>query len=159
MGVADGNGSRFEVNSRKLFDKSDELDELFRMYIEDINPFIVRFEVAEGQFPLEVQNEIRAMYGHLVRAAMAETDEQVSNNIKKIKSHSKRALLDCFKYTSILCSDEYQSFMSRYKNIDLTFLDEGRFLPEVVSRYENAKKALVKAKVSETTCEITEKNV
>ncbi len=83
MGVADGNGSRFEVNSRKLFDKSDELDELFRMYIEDINPFIVRFEVAEGQFPLEVQNEIRAMYGHLVRAAMAETDEQVSNNIKK----------------------------------------------------------------------------
>ncbi len=59
--------------------------------------------------------------------------------------------MDCFKYTSILCSDEYQSFMSRYKNIDLTFLDEGRFLPEVVSRYENAKKALVKAKVSETT--------
>ncbi len=134
-----------------MLDKTDDLDEIFRMYIEDINPFIVRFEVAAGEFPSEVQNEIRAMYGHLARAAMAETEGQVTSNIEKIKSHSKRALLDCFKYTSILCSDGYEGFMTRYEGIDLTYLDEGRFLPDVVSRYEKAKKSLQKAKISETT--------
>ena len=151
MGITHENETHFVINSRNLLNKTDDLDDIFRMYIEDINPFIVRFEVTAGEFPSEVQNEIRAMYGHLARAAMAETEEQVTSNIEKIKSHSKRALLDCFKYTSILCSDEYEGFMSRYEGIDLTYLDEGRFLPGIVSRYEAAKKALQTAKISETT--------
>lgn len=151
MGSTDEKGVQYVINSRVLLDKTEDLDEIFRMYIEDINPFIVRFEVAAGEFPSEVQNEIRAMYGHLARAAMAETSEQVNSNIEKIKSHSKRALLDCFKYTSILCSDEYERFMARYEGIDLTYLNEGKFLPDIVTRYEAAKKALQNAKVSETS--------
>lgn len=140
-----------KINSSVLLAKTDDLNDIFRMYIEDINPFIVRFEVAAGEFPSEVQNEIRAMYGHLARATMAENDDQVKSNIDKIKSHSKRALLDCFKYTSILCSDEYKDFMSRYQGVDLTFLDEGKFLNETTMMYDDAKKALQKAKVSETS--------
>lgn len=147
----DEHEKKCRINSKNLLGQTETLDEIFRMYIEDINPFIVRFEVAEGEFPSEVQNEIRAMYGHLVRAAMAETSDQISNNIEKMKSHSKRALLDCFKYTSILCSDEYDRFMKRYEGIDLTYLDEGKFLPDIVSRYENAKKALQEAKIAETS--------
>ena len=102
-----------KINSSVLAEQSEVLDTVFRMYIEDINPFIVRFEVSKGEFPIEIQNEIRAIYGHLVRAAMSDTPEQVLRNIDKMKSHSKRALLDCFKYTVssvliimiILCTD------------------------------------------------------
>lgn len=100
-----------EIHSSVLSDYTELLDTVFRMYIEDINPFIVRFEVSKGEFPAELQNEIRAIYGHLVRASMANTPEQIQRNIEKMKSHSKRALLDCFKYTSIICSDNYDSFM------------------------------------------------
>ena len=121
------------------------------MYIEDINPFVVRFEVSSGEFPAEVQNEIRAIYGHLIRASMAESPEKVRSNIEKMKSHSKRALLDCFKYTSILCSDNYDDFMKRYENIDLTFLDDGEFLRDDVLRCKRARKALQNAKIAETT--------
>ena len=121
------------------------------MYIEDINPFIVRFEVSKGEFPIEVQNEIRAIYGHLVRATMATSSEQVLRNIEKMKSHSKRALLDCFKYTSILCSDNYDDFMNRYENIDLTYLKNGQFLTDIVKRCRKARKALQDAKVAETS--------
>lgn len=138
-----------EINSAALVQESELLDTVFRMYIEDINPFIVRFEVTKGEFPAEIQNEIRAIYGHLVRASMADTPEQTKSNIEKMKSHSKRALLDCFKYTSILCSDEYDAFMKRYENVDLTYLDNGNFLPDAVSCCKSAREALKKAKIAE----------
>lgn len=111
----------------------------------------MRFEVSKGEFPIEVQNEIRAIYGHLVRATMATSSDQVLRNIEKMKSHSKRALLDCFKYTSIICSDNYDDFMNRYENIDLTYLKNGQFLTDIVKRCREARKALQDAKVAETS--------
>ena len=140
-----------EIHSSVLFEYSELLDVVFRMYIEDINPFIVRFEVSKGEFPAELQNEIRAIYGHLIRAAMADNAEQIMRNIEKMKAHSKRALLDCFKYTSILCSDNYDTFMKRYESIDLTYLENGRFLPDIVAKYKSARESLQKAKISETS--------
>lgn len=140
-----------KINSSILLEQSQLLDAVFRMYLEDINPFIVRFEVSKGLFPIEVQNEIRAIYGHLVRAAMSENSEDVLKNIEKMEAHSKRALLDCFKYTSIICSDNYDSFMNRYENIDLTYLENGHFLTDIVSRCEKARQSLRKAKIAETT--------
>lgn len=140
-----------EINSSMLSEQSELLNTIFRMYIEDINPFIVRFEVSKGEFPIEVQNEIRAIYGHLVRATMATSYDQVLRNIEKMKSHSKRALLDCFKYTSIICSDNYDDFMNRYENIDLTYLKNGQFLTDIVKRCREARKALQDAKVAETS--------
>ena len=144
-------GTFMKINSSVLSDHSELLDSVFRMYIEDINPFIVKFEVSKGQFPVEIQNEIRAIYGHLIRASMADTPEQVKSNIEKMRSHSKRALLDCFKYTSIVCSDNYDSFMKRYENIDLTYLENGDFLPDVIKKCRDAREALQSAKIAETS--------
>lgn len=140
-----------KINSSVLSEQSELLNTIFRMYIEDINPFIVRFEVSKGEFPVEVQNEIRAIYGHLVRATMAISPDQVLSNIEKMKSHSKRALLDCFKYTSIICSDNYDDFMNRYKNIDLTYLENGKFLTDIVKSCRKARENLRNAKIAETS--------
>ncbi len=41
-----------EINSSVLSEQSELLNTIFRMYIEDINPFIVRFEVSKGEFPI-----------------------------------------------------------------------------------------------------------
>ena len=43
-----------EINSSMLSEQAELLNTVFRMYIEDINPFIVRFEVSKGEFPIEV---------------------------------------------------------------------------------------------------------
>lgn len=147
-----------EINSSVLSEQSELLNTVFRMYIEDINPFIVRFEVSKGEFPVEVQNEIRAIYGHLVRATMSTSSDQVLRNIEKMKSHSKRALLDCFKYTSIICSDNYDDFMKRYQNIDLTYLENGQFLADIVTMCKKARKDLQNAKIAETS-NISEDNL
>lgn len=147
-----------EINSSVLSEQSELLNTIFRMYIEDINPFIVRFEVSKGQFPIEVQNEIRAIYGHLVRATMSTSSDQVLRNIEKMKAHSKRALLDCFKYTSVICSDNYDDFMNRYENIDLTYLENGQFLTDIVRRCREARRDLQKAKLAEIS-NISEENL
>ena len=97
------------------------------MYAEDINPLIIRFETEKGEFPVEVQNEIRAMYNHLARAALADNEEKVAENLDKMQSHSKRALMDCFKYICMLCDDNYRDFMKRYESIDLTYINQGLF--------------------------------
>lgn len=64
-----------KVDSSFLFSYKKELDEAFRNYLEVINPFIVQFEVLRNEFPIELQNEIRAIYGHLARASIAETPQ------------------------------------------------------------------------------------
>lgn len=42
---------------------------------------IVKFESQENIFPIEVLNEIRAIYGHVVRVALADNEQDVSRNI------------------------------------------------------------------------------
>ena len=128
-----------------------ELDEVFRIYLEDINPLIVQFEVLRNEFPIELQNEIRAIYGHLARAAIATSEVEVQNNIAKIKSHTKRALLDCYKYSCIIFTDCYSDFFVRYKGIDLSYLENGKFLPEITALYNAAKDRLQAAKSAETS--------
>lgn len=103
--------TKIKTDSSFLTQYKQDLDEIFRAYLEDINPFIVLFEAQRNEFPLELQNEIRAMYGHLARAAIAETPEQAERNIQKIKSHTKRALLDCFKYSCVIFSDSYNGLL------------------------------------------------
>lgn len=44
----------------------------------------MKFESQKNEFSIEVLNEIRAIYGHIVRAAMAEDDEDVSRSIGKM---------------------------------------------------------------------------
>ena len=128
----------------------EELETAFRIYNEDIIPFIVQFEVSKNQFPVEVQNEIRAIYGHLVRASLATDDTVAKQNVDKIYSHTKRALLDCYKYNCVVMTDKYAEFFDRYQGVDLSYLREGRFLAEVHKAYQDAKNKLLEAKKAES---------
>ncbi len=140
-----------KVDSSFLVAYKQDLDEVFKAYIEDINPFIVQFEILRNEFPIELQNEIRAIYGHLARASIAETPEQAERNIQKIKSHTKRALLDCYKYSCIIFTDNYFDFFERYKGVDLSYLENGKFLSDVQSLYNKASNRYLEAKKAETS--------
>ena len=43
----------------------------------------------------------------------------------------------------------YSDFMKQYENIDLTFINNGKFLPQINKIYQEAKDKLIKAKQSE----------
>lgn len=135
-----------DIDTAFLGKYRDTINEIFRIYLEDINPFIVQFEILKNEFPIEVQNEIRAIYGHLVRASIASEDKEIERNIEKMRSHTKRALFDCFKYSCILISDKYSDFFVRYKGVDLTYIDKGHFLHNIQQDYRKATMQLKKAK-------------
>ena len=137
------------IDSSFLINYKSDIDEIFRIYLEDINPFIVQFEILKNEFPIEVQNEIRSMYGHLCRAAIATDEETVQRNLDKVKSHSKRALLDCYKYSCILYLDKYEEFFQQYKNVDLSYIENGNFLHSINTLHKEVTKALQKAKTDE----------
>lgn len=139
------------VDTTYLLRYKEELDEVFRIYLEDINPYIVQFEILKGEFPIELQNEIRAMYGHLARASLATDPEEVRRNIGKMKSHTKRALLDCYKYSCITFADRYDAFFQTYHGVDLSYLNDGKFLPRVHLQYKSASEKLLEAKRAETS--------
>jgi hypothetical protein len=122
MALDDIQEVKTKINSKNLSEYSEELDEIFTMYIEDINPFIVRFEVTKGEFSAEIQNEIRALYGHLVRAAMAESSKMVQNR-KKISKlfdiflwrgyyNNKGRQLECLPSVEVRCCAGGQCLMS-----------------------------------------------
>lgn len=135
-----------DVDTAFLEKYQESINEVFRIYHEDINPFIVQFEILKNEFPIEIQNEIRAIYGHLVRASIADNDKDVERNIAKMRSHTKRALFDCFKYSCILISDKYHALFERYRGIDLTYINKGHFLHDIQQRYRQATKQLQAAK-------------
>lgn len=137
------------VDSSFLVRHCEELNEIFAAYIDVINPFIVQFEILKNEFPVELQNEIRAIYGHLSRAALAEDEEDVRKNIQKIKSHTKRAILDCYKYSCIIFTDHYTEFFDRYQGVDLSYLDNGTFLHEIHTLHKAASDTLRSAKKAE----------
>lgn len=138
-----------EVDSSFLGRYHEELNEAFSTYINVINPFIVQFEILKNEFPVELQNEIRAIYGHLSRASLAKKEDEVKRNIQKIRSHTKRAVLDCYKYSCIIFTDHYTDFFERYKGVDLSYLHDGTFLHETHCLHKAASEKLRAAKKAE----------
>lgn len=102
----------------KLQKYNSKIEELLEEYGTVLAPKIVEYEVENCEFPIEVLNEIRAIYAHLYRASVSKSDEDTCSNIDKAKSHSKRAVLDCYKYLCVTYDDRYHEFLKRYSYVD-----------------------------------------
>lgn len=139
-----------KVDSKLLAYKNVDLDEIFSIYVNKINPLIVQYEVLSNKFPSEILNEIRAIFTHLARCTMTNDDKIINENISKAKGHAKRATLDCYKYNCMAYTDIYNDFMIRYRNVDLSLIDNGKFLPNITKKFSDAQKFIVDAKLSET---------
>lgn len=140
-----------EPNSELLCKKSKDLNEIFSTYINLINPLIIQYEILTNEFPIEIQNEIRAIFTHLSRCTIELSENNVDLNLSKAKSHAKRAALDCYKYNCLAYSDFYHNFMHHYQSIDLSLIDNGSFLPEVTKKFYKAQSLMIEAKKYEST--------
>ncbi len=89
------------------------------------------------------------MYTHLSRAFLTDSEEDVVSNIEKIKRHTKRVLLDCFKNSCIIIIDQRKLFFEKYKGIDLTYIDKGTFLKKEKTAFRECVDALKEAKKAE----------
>ena len=125
---------------------------IYKQYQDIIAPFIAELEVRDTEYPIEIFNEIRSVFTHLSRYKIQNSEK----DILAAESHSKRAILDCYKYLCISMEERVCDFRREYKNINLGLADNGKFLPELnrleteaKEAFKNAKKAEIKDEVSE----------
>ena len=137
----------------------DEIRGIYSDYRNIIRPYIAFLELFDGEFPVEILNEIRAVFQHLARCYYNEgtqdaviTQDDIEKNIQKAKGHIHRALLDCFKYSCLTLFDEYQMFMRAYRYVDLSSLDNGEFLKKLHVLKKNARSYSRKARIAEGDC-------
>lgn len=120
--------------------------EIYDAYINTISPFILQLETLDGEFPVEILNEIRAIFTHISRCSLAETSEVYEDNIVKAERHVKRAILDCHKYVCVAYDEHYRRFDRLYKSVDLSVVDNGDFLVDLCQKRKMAVRQLQSAK-------------
>lgn len=126
--------------------RNTKIVEIYDAYINTISPFILQLESLDGEFPVEILNEIRAIFTHISRCSLAETAEVYEDNIVKAERHVKRAILDCHKYMCVAYDEHYKRFDELYKNIDLSVVDNGDFLIDLCQKRKTAVRLLQDAK-------------
>lgn len=97
-------------------------------------------EANDAEFPIEILNEIRAIFTHFSRIYdESVSDEEISSEIKKAEGHLNRAILDCYKYNCVSLYDFYNQFRKEYKFADLSCIDNGDFLTHITKNFAKQK--------------------
>ena len=112
-------------------EKDTRLIGIYDAYLSVISPFIIQLETLDGEFPVEILNEIRSIFTHLARCSVTDKDIVYEENIAKAERHVKRAILDCFKYLCVAYDEYFRRFSKINRNVDLSFVDNGKFLHEL----------------------------
>lgn len=64
-----------------------ELEEIYSQYHNSIKIFIGQLEVLQNKFPVEILNEIRAVFSHIAKAYVCENGKVAWENVNKAKGH------------------------------------------------------------------------
>ncbi len=127
-----------------------KISDIYAEYKKTVSPLVAFLEANDAEFPVEILNEIRAIFTHFSRTYdESASEEEISSEIKKAEGHLKRAILDCFKYNCVSLYDFYNQFRKEYKFADLSCIDNGDFLTHITQNFAEAKKRLLEAKISE----------
>lgn len=127
-----------------------ELEEIYSQYHNSIKIFIGQLEVLQNKFPVEIFNEIRAVFSHIAKAYVCGSEEVAWENVNKAKGHTKRAQLDAYKYMCYAFEKYYIGFRELYKNVDLSHVNNGDFINELSTTFASATEKAKDARMVET---------
>lgn len=113
-------------DNNKIYD--DDLNEIFKIYTDQVLPYTVDIEELDDNFPVFILNEIRDTFTHVSRSYLSSNNDVFFDNISKAKGHLIRTVLDCYKYLCMIYDNKYLDFDRIYKNVDLSNIDNGDFL-------------------------------
>ena len=132
-----------------------EILDVYYQYHTIVKEMVIALEIDDGEYPVEILNEIRAMMNHLAKCYIADDKKPdnyldiISKNIHNAKSHLRRAIFDCYKYGCLSADDFYRRFHESMKNVDLGVIDNGSFVVVLSQKYTKAKALLKGAKIAE----------
>lgn len=114
------------------------MEKIYSQYHNSIKIFIGQLEVLQNKFPVEILNEIRAVFSHIAKVYVCENEDIAWKNVNKAKGHIKRAQLDAYKYMCYAFSKYYNNFRDLYKNVDLFYVNNGEFIDKLSKTYASA---------------------
>lgn len=126
---------------------------IYNTYLSVIAPFIIQLEVLDGEFPIEILNEVRAIFTHLARCSVTDDSNVYEENIVKSERHVKRAVLDCFKYLCVAYDEHFRAFSRLNRNVDLSYVSNGEFLRKLNELHAEAVKNKTAAQTKELRAE------
>ena len=124
----------------------ERIKDIYKTYIDVICPYSLNYETLSNRFPIEILKEIRDVLTHLSKYHLSDSASIKERNLSKAESHIKRSILDSYKYMCMAYEDEISKFDKKYENIDLSFVDNGEFLPKLLEAHKNAKDLLFDAR-------------
>jgi len=116
----------------------ERVNDIYKTYINVVSPYILEYELLGNTFPIEILNEVRAVFTHLSKYYLSDDNSIKEKNISKAEGHIKRSILDCYKYICMAYEDKYTEFKKDYSRVDLSFVDNGDFLPKLLEARKNA---------------------
>lgn len=69
------------------------IESIYSSYLNVISPYIIQLEILDGEFPVEILNEIRSIFTHISRCYNTSDEKVIQSNIEKAERHVKRAVL------------------------------------------------------------------
>ena len=131
--------------------------EIFRTFNETIKPLIAEVEAVKQKFPIELLNEIRALFDHIARCYLPDsTEATINQQLRKAESHITRILLDCYKNLILYEHDLMVRFDKQSKSIDLFSIDNGSFARNYFRLRKEAIHGLRNAKRNENSNSLTD---
>lgn len=143
-------GEKKKASSDFLIKYKDDFQKIFEDYRDNVDANIIQYESLCAKVPTAILNEIRSIMTHMARISIAENEKSEIRNIEKIRSHMKRARLDCYKYICMEISKKHKEFFDRYNGINYFQIDNGEFIVKLSNDYFEAQNALMDAKVKES---------
>ena len=132
--------------------------DIYRNYIEVICPYVMHYELLANEFPVEILNEIRAIFTHMSKYYLSDDALKKENDLSKAEGHIKRSILDCYKYICMAYDDKYSEFERMYRRVDLSFVDNGEFLPKLLEARKKAVDQMLDARKSDVSI-ISDENI
>lgn len=142
-----------EVNSNAYvlsIEQQNRVNTICKRYLEDIAPLLSNLEIVDSEYPVEITNEIRAIFTHLSRCYHFPKLVDINMQITAAERHVKRAVLDCYKYTCLSHADYIKQFQNDYHDIDLTLVESGKFISSLREKTNSAQEKIKKAKQADT---------
>lgn len=121
------------------------LKDVYSFYQDYVKPLYCEIEARGNELPVELLFEIHAAFDHLKRFHLEQEEEDLSS--KKAISHLKRGTLDVFKLKLKYFHDDVDSLLKN--GVDLDLIDNGNFLPNLISAKNDVYDLARRARYSE----------
>lgn len=116
---------------------------------------VALFEAYDRTLPLQLFNEMRNAFDHLVRSLIAPTSptesraEHQARNLSQVKRHLLRATLDAMKLICAFLDEDIVSLHARFSDKTIGLVNNGDYVKEVTRRHIAAKSLFIKAREEE----------